>query len=89
MNKSKSSIKRGPRPYKRNGVILALREMQRATSQDLGVETAFMDSLRRAGIVAVVDYAEKVGRGKKNNIYSLTKAGNGKASSLKRKVTPV
>lgn len=85
MNKSKSNIKRGPRPHKRNGVILALREMKRATSQELGVNTPFMDSLRRAGIVAVVDQKEKVGRGRRNNIYSLTKSGNGKASTLKRK----
>jgi predicted ArsR family transcriptional regulator len=60
--------------------------MKRATSRDLGVDTAFMDSLRRAGIVAVVAQAEKVGRGRKNNIYSLTKSGNGKASTLKRKI---
>jgi hypothetical protein len=77
---------RGPKPTKRNGVILALRNMKRATAADLGVATAYLDTLVRGGYVAVVGHQiDKQGKGRKPNIYKLTPAGQGQATSLIRR----
>lgn len=82
---SKSNVKRGPKPKKRHAVILKLREMKRATSAELGVATAFMNTLMSAGIVAAVDKAQKDSRGRKPNVFALTKSGQGTALNLLKK----
>lgn len=82
---SKPNVKRGPKPRKRESIILKLREMKRSTSADLGVATAYMDTLVRSGIVAVVDKADKNSRGRKPNVFALTKSGQGTALNLLKK----
>lgn len=81
---AKIVTQRGPKPVKRNKIILALRAKKQATSAELGVATAYMDTLLRGGIVAVAGKGDKSGKGRKPNVYKLTPRGNGKASALKR-----
>jgi len=82
---SKSNVKRGPKPKKRHEIILKLQDIKRATSAELGVQTAYIDSLRRAGIVAVVDKAEKESRGRKPNVFALSPRGRMMALNLSKK----
>lgn len=83
---SKTVVK-GPEPVKRNKVLLKLREKGKATSHELKVTTSFMDSLVRKEIVKIAGKAEPRGKskkGRKSNVYSLTRTGSGKAQALVR-----
>lgn len=82
MSKNK---KCGPRPYKRNAVILQLRDCKKATSAELTVATAYLDALVQAGIVRIIERSKKAGRGRPSNVYALSAQGNGKASAIIRK----
>lgn len=67
---------------KRNDVVMAIREKKRITSADLGVETAYMDSLKQAGIVEVVGKVPTGGRGRPRNLYRLSRKGQAIATNL-------
>jgi hypothetical protein len=82
---SKSNVKRGPKPKKRAEIILKLREMKKATSAELEVATAYLDTLKRAGIIAVVDKAPKESRGRKPNVFALSPRGRMMALNLSKK----
>ena len=84
MSKKKAN-KRGPKPTKRNEVILKLKNMKNATSAELNCSTAFMFQLLQAGLVKRAGVQEKAGKGRKRAVWGLTRPGNGLASSLKRK----
>lgn len=85
MSKTVKTQKRGPKPKKRESVVLRLRAAKRATSKELGVATAYMHSLLRAGLVAQADFAPVNGRGRPAVVWSLSKSGQGTALNLARK----
>jgi hypothetical protein len=84
MSKSK---KRGPKPYKRDSVILQLRNLSRATSAELNCQTAYLFTLLQKGIVTRAGQIAASGesKGRPQTVWKLTPQGQGKASSLKRK----
>lgn len=81
---SKTITRRGPKPTKRNAIVLRMREIKRATSADLGVSTAFLETLNRAGIVRVVEHQRTDHKGRPRNVYSLDKRGQGIALNLSK-----
>ena len=85
MSNQKQS-KRGPKPVKRNKIVLALRAKKRATSRELKVATAYMTTLATAGIVTSAGKTDPKGgsKGRKAIVWRLTPSGNGKASALLR-----
>ena len=85
MSNNKQS-KRGPKPTKRNKIILKLREKKRATSRDLKVATAYMTTLASSGLVSAAGKVDPKGgsKGRKAIQWKLTPRGNGKASALIR-----
>lgn len=80
-----SKNKRGPKPYKRDAVILQLRNLSRATSAELGTDTSYLFTLLQKGIVVRAGKIALEGKGRPKTVWKLTAKGNGKASSLKRK----
>jgi predicted ArsR family transcriptional regulator len=74
---------------KRNDVVMAIREKKRVTSAEIGVETAYLDALKQAGIVEVIDRIPTGGRGRPRNLYRLSKRGQGIALNLTRKAQKV
>ena len=77
--------KRGPKPNLRNRIILSIREKKIATSADLAVSTAYLSTLEKKGIIAVKERKKKEGKGRPNNVYSLTPRGHGFALNLSKK----
>lgn len=81
MSKSKNN-KRGPKPNKRNAVILQLRECKRATAAQMNASAAFCFQIQQAGYVTRAGIEEKSGRGRKRIIWRLTPRGQAVATNL-------
>lgn len=79
--------KRGPKPNKRNEVILNLRDKKIATSAELGVQTSFMFTLMQHDLVTRAGSAPTGGKGRPKIVWKLTAKGNGKGLSLSRKIS--
>lgn len=83
--KSKNVSKRGPRPHKRDRVILAVKEKRLAGASDLGVSSAYLNTLVARGILVVNAQRKCEGRGRPANLYSLSPRGRGFALNLSKK----